>query len=254
MAAPPRPPRSLLAQRHAGAVALVAVAGVFLFGALAWAALSGASTTFDEVVLRMLRDPSSVGRLRGPALLAEAARDVTALGSHAVVMLVVVGVVGFLFLANRPVLALWMLAAGSGGMVLNQVLKAIFARPRPQLVPWLVQVESPSFPSGHALLSSAFYLTIALVIHEVTPQRRLRVFAGACAATLIALIGASRVVLGVHYPTDVLAGWVAGALWALVCAAVARALVRRGTSEPDTAAPGLSEAAEDPPARAARRR
>jgi undecaprenyl-diphosphatase len=254
MAAQPRPQRLPPVDRRAGGIALVAVAGVLTFGALAWAAMSGASTAVDEAVLQALRVPGAADRLRGPALLAEAARDVTALGSHAVVTLVLVGVVGFLLLARKPRLALSVLAAGSGGMVLNQVLKTVFARPRPHLVPWLVQVESPSFPSGHALLSSAVYLSMAMVIHKVTPQRRLRLFVVGAAATVVALVGASRVVLGVHYPTDVIAGWVAGGLWALVCGGAAGELGRRGAIEPAVSATELSDEAEDPPVPAAPRR
>ena len=215
-------------QRTFAAVLLI-VGGAWLFAALAWTALHGDSRALDEVALRALRDPASPARLRGPAWLAEAARDVTALGSHTVIALVLLAAGGFLLLLRKRAMALAVLAAGGGGMALNSALKALFARPRPQLVPPLVHVGNASFPSGHALLSAAVYLSIAVLVARLVPSRHVRLYVLAVAGALVALIGFSRVLLGVHYPTDVVAGWVVGGLWALLCGIAVRELQRRGT-------------------------
>jgi len=235
---------SLFAPEHrALALALLIVGGCWLFAALAWTALHGDSRALDEAALRALRDPHAPERLRGPAWLAGAARDVTALGSHAVLVPLLVGAGGFLLLLRKPAMALAVLAAGGGGMVLNSWLKQLFARPRPQLVPPLVQVGNASFPSGHALLSAAVYLSIAVLVARLVPYRRVRRYVLALAAMLVALVGFSRVLLGVHYPTDVVAGWVVGGLWALLCGIAARALQQHGAVEPAGMEPELGESA-----------
>ena len=269
----PRPQRSrLLGPEHrALLLALLALGGAWLFAALAWAVLHGDTRALDEAVLRALREPGSPGELRGPPLLLEAARNVTALGSHAVISLVIVATTVFLLLLRKPATALAVLTAGAGGMALNGVLKQLFSRARPDVVPRLVDVASPSFPSGHALLSAAAYLSLAIVAARAVASRRARLYVLGVAAALVVLIGLSRVVLGVHYPTDVVAGWIVGGLWALVCGLEARALQRRGTVEPpgvasdESAAPPqptetaaasheLSGAASEPPRAATARR
>jgi undecaprenyl-diphosphatase len=230
----PRPP--LLAPEHrALALALLAITAACLFAVVAWAALNGSSRAFDEATLRALRVPGAPDQLRGPALLAHAARDVTALGGPVVITLVIAATTGFLLLLRKPATALAVLAAGAGGLALNAVLKDLFARARPAVVPPLVDVGSPSFPSGHALLSAAVYLSLAVVAARAIATRRVRLYVLGAAATLVALVGVTRVLLGVHYPTDVVAGWIVGGLWALVCGLEARTLQRRGTVEP----PGL---------------
>jgi len=139
---------------------------------------------------------------------------------------------GFLLLLRKKVMALAVLASGGGAMVLERALKDHFLRPRPLIVPRLVPAWNPSFPSGHALLSSAIYLSIAVLVVRLVPYRRVRLYVLALAAVLVGLIGFSRVLLGVHYPTDVVAGWIVGGLWALLCGIGARALQRVGAAEP----------------------
>ena len=223
--------RLLGPEQRAFATVLLVVGAAWLFAALAWAALHGESHALDEAVLRALRDPLAPARLRGPAWLAGAARDVTALGSHAVLVPLFVAAAVFLVLLRKPALALGVLVAGSGAMWLNGTLKQLFARPRPQVVPPLVSVGNASFPSGHALLAAAVYLSIAVLVARLVPYRRVRLYVLGLAATLVVLVGISRVVLGVHYPTDVVAGWVVGGLWALLCGIAARALQRHGVVE-----------------------
>ena len=104
------------------------------------------------------------------------------------------------------------------------IAMALFDRTRPDVVPHLVEVSSASFPSGHSMLSMTTYLTLGALLAEVQTERRFRIYVLAWAVALALLVGWSRVFLGVHWPTDVLAGWTAGAAWALLCWAVAQAL------------------------------
>jgi undecaprenyl-diphosphatase len=222
--------------------ALLLVTGMLLFAGLAEEMREGASLALDQRVLRALRAPDDPGRLRGGAWLQHAAVDVTGLGSHAVVVLVLAASIGFLLLVRKPASAFLMLAAGAGGIALNSALKLLFHRVRPSVVPHLVAVGSDSFPSGHALLSAAVYLSVAVLLARVVRGRTLKLYVLAVGALLTLLIGCTRLLLGVHYPTDVLAGWLAGGLWALLCGAAAKALERRGKVE--RAGPELAIAAE----------
>jgi undecaprenyl-diphosphatase len=123
------------------------------------------------------------------------------------------------------------LISSGGGSLLTFVLKSLFDRPRPDVVVHLVGVSSASFPSGHAMASATIYLTLGALLARVQPQRRLKIYAGVVAATLTVLVGLSRVYLGVHWPTDVLAGWCVGAAWAMLCWLIAAWLQRRGAVE-----------------------
>jgi undecaprenyl-diphosphatase len=116
-------------------------------------------------------------------------------------------------------------------MLLSTALKLGFARPRPDLVPHGVRVYTASFPSGHAMLSAVTYLTLGALLARVQPQRRVKAFLLGLAIALTVLIGMSRVYLGVHWPSDVLAGWCGGAAWASLCWFVALQLQRRGEVE-----------------------
>ena len=118
----------------------------------------------------------------------------------------------------------------AGASLLNAGLKSILHRPRPELVPHLAVVSNASFPSGHAMISAAIYLTIAAMLSETQPKRSARIFLMAFAGLLVLLIGCSRIYLGVHWPSDVLAGWCLGSVWALVVFAVNRTLRTRGAA------------------------
>jgi undecaprenyl-diphosphatase len=118
-----------------------------------------------------------------------------------------------------------------GGTLLSTLLKLGFDRPRPDLVAHLVDVRTLSFPSGHAMLSAVTYLTIGVLVARVSPKRRIKVYVTAVALVLTLAIGLSRVYLGVHWPTDVLAGWSIGAAWAMACWLGAVFLQRRGSVE-----------------------
>ncbi|WNG31356.1 phosphatase PAP2 family protein [Cystobacter fuscus] len=191
--------------------------------------------SFDEQVLRALRRADDPAEPLGPRWLAEAARDVTALGSLTVLTLVVIAVCGFLVLVRRWRTIALVLGSTLGGMGVNALLKNLVARPRPSVVPHLTWVLSESFPSGHAMLSAIVYLTLGAILSELVEKRWLKVYLLTVALGLTLLVGLTRVYLGVHYPTDVVGGWIAGLAWAIVAALVARVARRRS--------PGLREEA-----------
>ena len=176
----------------------------------------------DRYLLLSLRNPAELSDPVGPAWLQRAAVDLTALGGHTVLVLLVLASAGVLALARRRADALWLMVATAGAMLLNHGLKAAFARARPDLVDHLVEVVSPSFPSGHALMSAAVYLTLAGLLGRRGVDAPVRRSLFWLAVALVLLIGISRVYLGVHWPSDVLGGWVLGALWAWGCVRLAK--------------------------------
>ena len=188
----------------------------------------GDTTRFDRWVLQSLRRADDPAVPIGPAWLREAGLDFTALGSHAIVLLVVVAVAGFVAL-KRQWRVMWLvLAASLGAMALSAVAKHVIGRERPDVVPHLSEVSTPSFPSGHATLAAAVYLTLGAVLAQVVTGRWPRAYCLLLSAFVAIAVGLSRVYLGVHYPTDVLGGWSLGLAWALVCWAVAHYLKERG--------------------------
>jgi undecaprenyl-diphosphatase len=182
---------------------------------------------FDERALLALRRPDNPALARGPVWLSEVARDVTALGSVSVLALVVCAVGGFLVLVRRWRTLALVVGSTVGGALVNTLLKGLFARPRPSVVPHLTEVMTESFPSGHAMLSAIVYLTLGALLAQLVERHWLRVYLVVVGLLLTLLVGVTRVYLGVHYPTDVLGGWMAGLGWALLSALVARAVRRR---------------------------
>jgi undecaprenyl-diphosphatase len=162
------------------------------------------------------------------------ARDVTSLGSFVVLGMVTFAVAVYLLLTGERSAALLVVVAVVGGMAVNSLLKIQFARPRPDLFVPAAEVFTASFPSGHAALSAITYLTMAALLARMTASRRLRYYLMAVAATLTCLIGVSRIYLGVHYPTDILAGWCIGSAWALLCWAVLTRFLHEGTMNTGT--------------------
>jgi undecaprenyl-diphosphatase len=179
----------------------------------------------------------------GPPWLEEAARDLTSLGSTSVLGIIVFASAGYLLLAGKRHAALLVLAAELGGVLLSNTLKAGFARPRPDIVPHLARVFTASFPSSHATVSAAVYLTLGtLLARTVAETRHTKLFFVGVAVVLTLIVGSTRVYLGLHYPSDVMAGWCIGAAWAMICWAVALYLQRRGQVE----RPGERSSAETP--------
>lgn len=189
--------------------------GLWGFSELAEAVDAGSTKRFDEAVLNALREPGNPHSLIGPTWVEHMLRDFTALGGEPVLTLLTTIVVLFFAFSGRHDLSRFTLFAILGGALLTFLLKDFFARPRPELVPYiLVSASSGSFPSGHAMASAFVYLTLGAIIAEVMPSRWLKAYVMSVAIFLTLLIGSTRVFLGVHYPTDILAGWAAGFLWA----------------------------------------
>lgn len=213
-------------------VGFLLVLAVTAFVELADEVFEGDTRDFDEWLLRLLRQPDNPRIPRGPLWLMEAAHDITALGGRTALTLVVLIAMGYLGLDRKPG-GMWLVGlAAAGGGLLSTVMKDLFARNRPDIVPHMITVASPSFPSGHSMLAAVVYLTLGALLARFIVRRRVRVFVLTVALLLTLLVGASRVYLGVHYPTDVLSGWTAGLAWALVCWLAARYLQRRGKLEP----------------------
>lgn len=187
----------------------VAAAGVALLLAVAWLAEERWPFGWDRDLLLGLR------RWGGPPWLREAARDVTALGSGTVLTCVVVAVAGLLLVQRHRLTAWSLIAAAWSGSLAVSLLKAQVGRPRPPIVEHWAAVADASFPSGHAASSAVVYLTLAALASQVTTGRGVRGYLIAAAVLLVGAIGISRVYLGVHWPSDVLAGWSFGTLWAI---------------------------------------
>jgi undecaprenyl-diphosphatase len=209
-------------------VSVLAVGALLLaFGLIADEVVEGGSLAFDRKVVLAFRSATDLAVPIGPPWLQEAARDISALGSQSVLGIGLFAVAGYLFLAGKPAAAWTVLVAVIGGTVLNTLLKFGFDRPRPDMFVPAARVFTPSFPSGHAALSAITYLTLGALLARVHPSRPLRIYVMSLAVALTLLVGLSRIYLGVHYPTDVLAGWCVGSAWALACWAVAMRLQRR---------------------------
>lgn len=199
-------------------IVLGAVAGcLWVFIAIAEEVMEGETHVFDKTLLLALRNPANLADPLGPAWLEELARDVTAFGGVGILAAITLTVAGFLWLQGRK-RSMWVVLASVGsGQVLSSLAKLGFDRPRPDLVPHGMVTYTTSFPSGHSMMSAVTYLTLAVMLARMQPTAALRTYVVAVAIVLVVAIGVSRVYLGVHWPTDVLAGWTAGAGWALAC-------------------------------------
>lgn len=200
----------------------LAAGGLFLFLKLAGEVLEGETSTFDEKLLLFLRSTDDPGTPVGPYWLLHAVDDITALGGVTVLSLMTVIILGYLLLARRLHIAIFTFVAVVGGWLLSAGLKLGIARPRPDIVPHLVEVSDLSFPSGHAMLSAVTYLTLGALLSRAETSRITGLYTIGVAIFLTLIVGLSRIYLGVHYPTDVLGGWCAGATWALICWLIAR--------------------------------
>ena len=212
-------------------LALTLVTGTWVFLEIADQVRAGTTDNFDKAILRAFRNPNDLSIPLGRKSIQEGVRDLTALGSVTMVSLICAIAGGFLLLTRKYAAFLLLCAALGGGLLLNKCLKLYYSRPRPDYVTPLHHVDSYSFPSGHTLLAAVIYLTLGALMTRFVATRRLKIYVLSIAVLLAFIVGVSRVYLGVHYPTDVLAGWTAGLWWAIICWLVARALQRRGAVE-----------------------
>jgi undecaprenyl-diphosphatase len=209
---------------------IVAAGGLLGFFELADVAREAEPHDFDTRILLAFRQAGDPDNPIGPLWMEEAVRDMTSLGSASVLVFIAAATVFFLLIAGRTAGALFVLAAMAGGQFLSSVLKLGIDRPRPELVSHLAEVYTLSFPSGHAMMSAVTYLTLGALLARVVRGRPLKIYVLGVAVLATFLVGASRVYLGVHWPSDVLAGWCAGAAWAMLCWLAARLVLGRGQS------------------------
>ena len=241
--------RALLDRSLAGAgriekTALAALAIVVLstwgFVELADEVTSGQTGALDRSILLAFRNAADPSDPIGPRWFEEVMRDITALGGTTVLTLITLTVVGYLALDGKRHAAIMVLVSIGTGLLLSHGLKFGFARPRPDLVPHGATVYTASFPSGHATMAAVVYLTLGVLLARTRANRAIRIYILSAAMLLTVLVGISRVYLGVHWPTDVIAGWAAGTAWALLCWLVMLWLQQRGNveepedGEPDT--------------------
>jgi undecaprenyl-diphosphatase len=224
------------ALHHLTSLALIILGlGLFAFIGIADEVLEGDTLRFDRWLLLAMRVSGDPGDPLGPAWVEEMFRDFTALGGTGVLGLLTVASVGYLWLMGLRRVAVFLVMAIVSGLLLSLALKTGFHRPRPDLVSHGARIYTSSFPSGHSMLSAVVYLTGGALLAVVHTARRVRVYLIGCSILATLLVGVSRVYLGVHWPSDVLAGWAAGAAWAAACWLMApwfqeRGRIERGTS------------------------
>jgi undecaprenyl-diphosphatase len=211
----------------------LAACGFFAWGFLEIAdgVLEGETHALDSTILLAFRNPQDIADPLGPGWLEEAARDITGLGGYAILTLLTAATIAYLLMAGKRGAALLVLVSIVGGALLSHGLKLGFERPRPDLVPHGTQVYTASFPSGHAMLSAVTFLTLGALLARIEKSRRISTFIMVMAIIVTLMVGTSRVYLGVHWPSDVLAGWSIGAAWASLCWFVALQLQERGQVE-----------------------
>jgi undecaprenyl-diphosphatase len=213
---------------------LVVAAATWGFAELADEVMEGSTGAFDRLILLSLRNPADLSDPIGPLWFEELARDCTALGGMGVLTFLTLAIAGFLVLQNKARAALLIVGVIGGGLLFSVLLKAGFDRPRPDLVPHGSYVYTSSFPSGHSMMSALVFLTLGALLARFQSSRRMKAYLLGLAAFLSLAIGISRVYLGVHWPTDVLAGWTAGAAWALTCWCIATYMQRHGSVEQES--------------------
>ncbi len=203
---------------YATEIALILIAlGLFVFYRLTAHILDGSTGDFDRRILLWFRNPGDVSDPIGPESLEVLIRDITALGGVLVLGLLSLFTCGYLWLRRQPGLALFVAISVTLGTLINTVLKEVIARARPELFAHATDAAFSSFPSGHAMMSTMVYLTLGVLLSLSTENRRLKTYLLAWSIFLPLIVGLSRLYLGVHWPTDILAGWIAGATWSLLC-------------------------------------
>lgn len=189
-------------------------AGLFVFIELADEIMEGEALDFDEYLLLALRNPADLDDPLGPPWLEETAVELTALGGYPIIILLTLIVAGYLGIVARRGAALYVIGSVAGGSAISATLKQFFERPRPDLVEQLDVIHTASFPSGHAMVGAVTYLTLGALLIRYAKTPAETVYVTFVAGFIAALVGFTRVYLGVHWPSDVLAGWALGLSWA----------------------------------------
>lgn len=215
---------------HTGMTLLVLalIAGiVWGFVELADDVMEGETKALDRALLLALRNPLDSADPLGPHWVEELGRDLTALGGVGILTLFTFSILGFLLLRRQFHASVYLVLSVGGGILVSSLLKMLFSRPRPDLVAHGSYVYTTSFPSGHSMMATATFFTLAALLASLESSLRVRAYLLGMATVFSLLVGLSRIYLGVHWPTDVLAGWAAGIAWALLCWLIAQQLQRR---------------------------
>lgn len=212
-------------------ILIIIVAATWALAELTDEVVEGATRDLDRDILLLLRTAGDMSDPIGPWWLEEMGRDFTAMGGVAVLTLITVVVSVFFLLLKRWRTTVYILIAVGGGILISSVAKEFIDRSRPDLVPHGSIVHTASFPSGHSMMAAVTYLTLGVLVARLQPRLYLKVYIMSVAVLLTLLVGISRVYLGVHWPTDVAAGWLAGGAWSMTCLVVARNLAEQGHLE-----------------------
>ena len=188
--------------------------------------VEGDTRSFDQSVLLWFRNKDDLSDPIGPQWLEVVMRDITALGGLLILGLLTIAACGYLWLTQRHKLALFVAVSIPAGALLNTLLKEYFTRPRPDIVPHGTGAALSSFPSGHAMMSAVVFLTLGALLSLSTENTRIKIYILFWSVFLTVIVGISRVYLGVHWPTDIIAGWIAGGTWAVLCLLVGHRLLR----------------------------
>ena len=200
--------------------------GLFGFFKLTEEVVEGDTRGFDQSVLLWFRNKADLSDPIGPQWLEVVVRDITALGGLVILGLLTIAACGYLWLTQRHKLALFVAVSIPAGSLLNTLLKEYFTRPRPDIVPHGTGAALSSFPSGHAMMSAIVFLTLGALLSLSTENTRIKIYILFWSVFLTVIVGISRVYLGVHWPTDIIAGWIAGGTWAVLCLLVGHWLLR----------------------------
>lgn len=191
--------------------------GLLIFARLTGKMINGETGKFDQTVLLWFRNPEDLADPVGPQVLEVIVRDITALGGVMLLSLLCLCVFGYLWLQKQRKLAGFVLACVVAGTMMNTLLKELIARPRPDIFAHATDAALSSFPSGHAMMSTIVFLTLGALLSLSTENKRIKTYILLWSVLLPFIVGISRLYLGVHWPTDIIAGWVAGATWSLLC-------------------------------------
>jgi undecaprenyl-diphosphatase len=202
-------------------VYITLITGIVLFCIVSATVITGKIISIDNSILLLLRNTENTSIPVGPGWLLNFMKYITALGSIPVVILITIFTSGLLILKKEYRSLKLILFAATGGGVIELLMKEIFSRPRPQIVPHLVSVDSLSYPSGHSAITSIILLSLVLIIYNSEIKESIKLYFLYSGILLIFIIGISRIYLGVHYPSDVLGGWSLGLIWSSISAILA---------------------------------